>query len=457
MKLFDFGAACFDEAELPKILTPHYAPPEQYNTKEMQGPWTDIYAVGATLYYALTGIKPKDSMERREKDELIPPCKLDAAIPKELSNVVVRAMALKRELRFKTAMQFQEALLNKRKVLDTAQELKRRRKIRFFQIGAVLAVLGAAAGSCFYVFQKQQEQVVLKPVTLEIWVKADENDTAESAEERFRVMAEDFCKEYPQITLNIKAIGYENYKEMIDRAASEETLPDLFESTDLDQEYLPKLSMLDQVWDLVPDRSGYYILEDYDTLFPEQKQIPFCMQIPVIYYMDELDPDDMVVRTEDQMLFEQMGVIQAKDKPFILGSDIQYFLQGKAYEYYSDTGDYQILAEQIPAQFEVEIPDVSEPLLRPDHLWSVSENAGKDEKKAAQRLLAFMLTDRAQNVLGVQYMEGIPVSKSMCEVFFDVYYGDLGDAREYLKAAKAEGTHWLKQNQEYMKKAGEGD
>ncbi len=457
VKLFDFGAASFGDSEIPKILTPHYAPPEQYNTKEVQGPWTDIYAVGATLYYALTGTKPNDAMERKERDKLIPPHKLEASVSKELSNAVMRAMALKRELRFKTAVQFQEALLNKRRVLDTEQELKRRRKLRFLQVGTVILVLGAAATGCFYMFQKKQEQLVLNPVTLEIWVKADENDTTESAEERVRLMAEDFCKEYPQITLDIKAISCESYQDEINRAASEKTLPALFDSTDLDQAYLSELSVLDQVWELVPDRSNYYLLENYDALFPEQKQIPLCMQIPVIYARTESAEGimDVVTRPEDQMLFDQMDSAETKEKSSAAESAIQQFLQGKAAMYDADTGDYQYLTEQIPAQFEVKLPETTEPLLRPDHLWSVSEAAGKDAKKAAQRLLAFMLTDRAQNILGVQYMEGIPVSKAMCDVFFEVYNGDLKEAETYLKAAKAEGSQWIKENQEYMKKQNE--
>lgn len=455
VKLFDFGAARFTDTDMSTVLTPHYAPPEQYSTKGVQGPWTDIYAVGATLYYALTGIKPEESTDRLRKDEVIPPYKIDSSVSKELSNAVMRAMALKRELRFKNAAQFQDALLNKRKVLDTEQELKRRRRIRFLQIGTVFVVLGVAAGSCWYVFRERREQAVLNPTSVEIWVKADENDTEESTEERFLAMAEDFCNQYPQVTLDINVVSYETYEEMINQAAKEGTLPDLFDSTDLDQEYLDQLAALDQVWELVPDRSQYYILEDYESLFPEEKQIPLCMQIPVTYIMDGEISNDLSVRMEDKMLFEKMELIQPSDEVFTGASALQNFLQGKVYEYYSDTGDYQILTEKIPAQFETEIPDpqkVPELILRPDHLWSVSEAAGSDEKKAAQRLLSFMLADRAQNILGVRYLEGVPVSKAMCDVFFDVYYGDLGAAEDYLAAAAPKGSQWLKENQEYIKK-----
>jgi len=47
------------------ILTPGYAPLEQYGESEdQQGPWTDLYAFGATLFHCLTGRPPRDAAWR---------------------------------------------------------------------------------------------------------------------------------------------------------------------------------------------------------------------------------------------------------------------------------------------------------------------------------------------------------------------------------------------------------
>jgi hypothetical protein len=68
--LLDFGAArrvIGDQSQaLTAILKPSYAPIEQYAeaTGLRQGPWTDIYALGATLHYAITGRPPQPSTAR---------------------------------------------------------------------------------------------------------------------------------------------------------------------------------------------------------------------------------------------------------------------------------------------------------------------------------------------------------------------------------------------------------
>lgn len=69
--LLDFGAArpaTGDLPDAPNMLTPGYAPLEQY-TGDNQGPWTDLYAVGATLYWMVCGKRPREAMERRRSPQ----------------------------------------------------------------------------------------------------------------------------------------------------------------------------------------------------------------------------------------------------------------------------------------------------------------------------------------------------------------------------------------------------
>jgi len=67
--LLDFGsarhAAPVESKTLTNFVSPGYAPIEQYAGKsDQQGPWTDIYGLGATLYRAMTGQAPPDAVER---------------------------------------------------------------------------------------------------------------------------------------------------------------------------------------------------------------------------------------------------------------------------------------------------------------------------------------------------------------------------------------------------------
>ncbi|HUT51714.1 MAG TPA: serine/threonine-protein kinase [Alphaproteobacteria bacterium] len=70
--LIDFGAARAAMTErsktLTSVVTAGYAPFEQYFVKGKQGPWTDIYAMAATMYRAVTGMKPPEAPERQEGD-----------------------------------------------------------------------------------------------------------------------------------------------------------------------------------------------------------------------------------------------------------------------------------------------------------------------------------------------------------------------------------------------------
>ena len=66
--LIDFGAArqaVGERSTMTQITSAGYAPFEQYQSKgDRQGPWTDIYAVGATMYRAVTGITPSQALDR---------------------------------------------------------------------------------------------------------------------------------------------------------------------------------------------------------------------------------------------------------------------------------------------------------------------------------------------------------------------------------------------------------
>ena len=74
--LIDFGAARQALGEksrsITSVFTPGYAPFEQYTSSGKQGPWTDIYALAATLYHGVTGKVPPQATDRIREDDMEP-------------------------------------------------------------------------------------------------------------------------------------------------------------------------------------------------------------------------------------------------------------------------------------------------------------------------------------------------------------------------------------------------
>jgi serine/threonine protein kinase len=73
--LIDFGAARQTLVEEGRRLTPMYtpgfAPPEQYKNRDLLGPWSDCYAIGASMFACIAGAAPQPADQRAEKDRYV--------------------------------------------------------------------------------------------------------------------------------------------------------------------------------------------------------------------------------------------------------------------------------------------------------------------------------------------------------------------------------------------------
>ncbi|MBR3040912.1 MAG: protein kinase [Lachnospiraceae bacterium] len=116
VKLLDFGAARYSLGDksrsLDVVLKHGFAPKEQYTRRGKQGPFTDVYSLGASFYFALTGKRPPDSVERLDEDDLIPPSSLGVQIPKSAEDAILKAMSVQTHDRFQTMLAFKQALLS---------------------------------------------------------------------------------------------------------------------------------------------------------------------------------------------------------------------------------------------------------------------------------------------------------------------------------------------------------
>jgi serine/threonine protein kinase len=77
--LIDFGAArqvlSAEGMKLPATYTPGFAPPEMHLKRELLGPWSDIYSVGATMYACFAGAAPQPANARLDEDRWVPASK----------------------------------------------------------------------------------------------------------------------------------------------------------------------------------------------------------------------------------------------------------------------------------------------------------------------------------------------------------------------------------------------
>lgn len=120
--LMDLGLAKLYERGTQTIgaalaFTPGYAPPEQYQAVGATDQRTDVYGLGATLYYLLTGYQPTEAPARLSAQALRTPVMLNSALSRQTNAIVLQAMELDPAARQQTAAELTEALTVARRAL----------------------------------------------------------------------------------------------------------------------------------------------------------------------------------------------------------------------------------------------------------------------------------------------------------------------------------------------------
>ncbi|MBI3924145.1 MAG: protein kinase [Armatimonadetes bacterium] len=117
VRLIDFGIArtlspgTVTSTFLQGVGSAGYSPIEQYAGGGSTDPRSDLYALGATLYHALTGCVPVSPVELVSENRALPAMReRNPAVPPWLDRLILRAMRLRKEQRFSSVREFQEAL-----------------------------------------------------------------------------------------------------------------------------------------------------------------------------------------------------------------------------------------------------------------------------------------------------------------------------------------------------------
>lgn len=113
--LADFGAARQSIGGqgqgLSVVVKPGYAPEEQYRSNSIQGPWTDVYAIAATIYHMVTCILPVESLDRLMKDSLVSPSERGIQVKEFQEKALLKALSVRADDRYQTVEEFQQELL----------------------------------------------------------------------------------------------------------------------------------------------------------------------------------------------------------------------------------------------------------------------------------------------------------------------------------------------------------
>lgn len=114
VKLIDFGAArvaiAGHEKSLSVVLKHGFAPEEQYRSHGKQGPWTDIYALAATMYFCLTGTLVPDALDRLSNDSLKDIRTILPNLNAQAADAIMKGLAVRAADRYASIAEFRSAL-----------------------------------------------------------------------------------------------------------------------------------------------------------------------------------------------------------------------------------------------------------------------------------------------------------------------------------------------------------
>lgn len=461
VKIIDFGSARLSKEDIDDrmiMIKPGFAPPEQYEKidpdNDRQQAWTDVYALGATLYMALTGQVPAESSDRKvdfdtDTDRVCYPKEINPNIPDFLNNTIMTAMAINIHERFQNAAEMKAALLQEKEVLPVEIVRKRKKMRRTAGIGCgfIAAILIVAIG--VKVYWEKQKNVVLDPADITVWYSVSADTGLEQQENTvMETIREELLKsdEFSQITIELTAIPEDDYEKQLEDAYIEGNMPTIFECTDPDGSYMDGAADVKETLGEVEKGSCYFI-DDYSKYFSQSDKIPMGFNIPVIYINTGLVPDytnDMKISGMDdfmqlcngEMIFKPIAVSEkvrgSYEQMFsdftdytdnMEGYSMDDFLSGAVVAYFSDTSDYYTVRDAVGRTGHLEIVPIGgkDIICQFSDYWSMSLCEGA-EKIAAQKTLSYLLSNFSEDQHYLQTsMSGLPLEKKALSDYGDVH------------------------------------
>ena len=128
IKILDFGGArdfISQSGKSLSVMVKHgYAPEEQYRSHGDQGPWTDVYALCATMYRCITGKIPPEALDRLYEDELKPISSFNVDCPKYIEEAILKGLSVRKNGRYQSMEELHDAIYKEQEKLEKKHKEK---------------------------------------------------------------------------------------------------------------------------------------------------------------------------------------------------------------------------------------------------------------------------------------------------------------------------------------------
>lgn len=468
IKLLDFGAARFSDADQERtrsiILKPGFAPPEQYQAKSKQGPWTDIYALCATVYRAITGVLPDESVNRVIEDTVQSPIQIYSDIPERISNTVMKGMSIYPEIRFSNVDELKKALDGEKKVMEPKKELRVRRMKRTITVGIALLIVVSMSLYVYNMYKNKKADVVMNSADISIWIAVDDQMNEDGAKAMMDSGIEAFTSSQEKVNVNYKFIPEDQYGSELLKAYENGEMPTIFQAQYATKEIMEDAASVDKVYEYM-EKSGSddcYLLENYKNSIEESKKIPLSFEAPIVcvkrssevknidnltisdykqiesmsddsFYISESAEDMLLSSLNSDENSQNIDDKRKKEWKKLGGSEIykQFLSDDKLLYYFGSTEDYKFVNDSWAGRYKIVKIESDSVYVEPTNELSISGTTSDDESRAASLLISYMLKQGAQEALflGTSYsdngvdklqkIEGLPVNKSALKSYTD--------------------------------------
>lgn len=455
VKVIDFGAARFSSGEessnFSTIVKPGYAPAEQYRTKSRQGPFTDLYALGACMYQAATGEKPQESLARAMNDDLRPPRELNPEVPEYLSDIIMKAMAMDEDDRFQSAEEFMKALkghqIDKTPVKKKPKKKKKKGNSVLKMAIAVVLTLLLCAGAFWGITNHTRLVKMGYSGKIEFYVP-------ESKKDYYGEVVNDYSIDCDK-EISIVPVADAKYKETVLEKLGKKDSPAIFVSDDFSQKELADTEDMEKyvVNAMENSEENFYYLNQYYKKKQDEKRMPLSFNVPLILENCNLgkavkkainDSSEFALSAKGKKA--QSELYQVKDSVVDLSSGlhidtknsvnskkgIRKFKNGDVAYYITDWADYhKIIESKKYMNLDILYPDKSTKMkVDFSEYISISGKINIQARMEAEDFVMYMALNQSKYLMQEGREDALPLNKEALKRFSETWTINLASSLE---------------------------